>query len=114
MMLRYTPTAGVDIVAAIREAKDRASVLNVDVELMFEGHSIVLDKSTTTLEAVIQWERKANLTECKPMTKREQIASMAMQGMLSNAVESWPTEWCAENAVKYADALLAELAKPKE
>lgn len=57
------------------------------------------------------------------LTKRELFAAMAMQGLISN-----PTAWsngtsmepdeaslkaCAEHAVAYADALLAELAKGK-
>lgn len=41
------------------------------------------------------------------LTKRELFAAMAMQGL---ADEEYP-EGCAHEAVKYADALLAELAK---
>lgn len=41
------------------------------------------------------------------LTKRELFAAMAMQGL---ATDEFP-EGCATSAVKYADALLAELAK---
>lgn len=41
------------------------------------------------------------------LTKRELFAAMAMQAL---ADEEYP-EGCAHEAVKYADALLAELAK---
>ena len=55
------------------------------------------------------------------MTIRERFAAMAMQGMLAQVVaESTPTTWdaapevAAAGAVRCADALLAELAKPQE
>ena len=55
------------------------------------------------------------------LTKRELFAAMAMQGMLAQvAAESTPTAWdaapevAAAGAVRCADALLAELAKPQE
>ena len=46
------------------------------------------------------------------LTKRELFAAMAMQGMLSNP--DWPEKNTVDyprNAVRLADALLAELAK---
>lgn len=48
------------------------------------------------------------------LTKREQFAAMAMQGLLANARVDIhePVEY-AFYAVKSADALLAELEKPK-
>ena len=49
------------------------------------------------------------------LTKREQFASMAMQGLLSNPAPQIvginSKTGFAEHAVKQADALLAELAK---
>lgn len=55
------------------------------------------------------------------MTIRERFAAMAMQGMLAQVdAESSPHTWdaapevAAASAVRCADALLAELAKPQE
>ena len=55
------------------------------------------------------------------LTKRELFAAMAMQGMLAQVdAESSPHTWdvvpetAAAGAVRCADALLAELAKPQE
>ena len=52
------------------------------------------------------------------LTKRELFAAMAMQGILANPCRQTSTsETYAEAAidgVRYADALLAELAKPRE
>jgi hypothetical protein len=49
------------------------------------------------------------------LTKREQLAAMAMQGILSNSVYEPPRQKklaaMAADAVDAADALLAELAK---
>ena len=45
------------------------------------------------------------------LTKREYIAAMAMQGMLSNHYNRRFAELTAKNAVKYADELLEELEK---
>ena len=51
------------------------------------------------------------------LTKRELFAAMAMQGILANPCRQTSTsETYAEAAidgVRYADALLAELAKPR-
>lgn len=44
------------------------------------------------------------------LTKREYFAAMAMQGLLRDHYTCFP-ESCATEAVKYADALLAELEK---
>lgn len=51
------------------------------------------------------------------LTKRELFAAMAMQGILACSLPALTPdtpEDCAVDAVHYADALLAELAKPKE
>jgi hypothetical protein len=50
------------------------------------------------------------------LTKRELFAAMAMQGQLSSASECADSSCggIAKWAVNYADALLAELAKPQE
>jgi hypothetical protein len=45
------------------------------------------------------------------MTKREEIAKAAMQGILSNT-HDWTPEFVAEKAVTLADALLRRLEKP--
>lgn len=47
------------------------------------------------------------------LTKREYLASKAMQGLLSNSAQIDTTnfEWIAQHAVGYADALLKELLK---
>ena len=45
------------------------------------------------------------------ITKREYIASAALAGMLGNSTAKWEIEATIEDAVKFADALLAELAK---
>lgn len=50
------------------------------------------------------------------LTKRELIAAMAMQGMLSNPkldIESTPAETIAQDAIVQADILLAVLSKPQ-
>ena len=46
------------------------------------------------------------------LTKRELFAAMAMQGILANP--SWDVHDVPVVAVEAADALLAELAKPRE
>lgn len=50
------------------------------------------------------------------LTKRELAAFMAMQGILSNSHEDMPIrpDYVAENAVRQADALLAELGKKND
>ena len=50
------------------------------------------------------------------LTKREYVAAMAMQGALANpkAVNADDAALVAAVAVECADALLAELAKPRE
>lgn len=45
------------------------------------------------------------------LTKRELIAAMAMQGMLADSSMSQRFETIADEAVRAADALIAELAK---
>ena len=52
--------------------------------------------------------------ECQGLTKREMFAMHAMQGILSNSASNYIgyTDWeklLAENSVKAADALIAEL-----
>ncbi len=49
--------------------------------------------------------------ECQGLTKREQFAAMALQGLLSKSMPTKTIYQKAELSVKYADALLAELAK---
>lgn len=49
---------------------------------------------------------------CNGLTKREQFASMAMQGLLSSN-SNWRPNVAAEIALLMADALLAELEKAK-
>ena len=44
------------------------------------------------------------------LTKRERIAAMAMQGMLSNSTFGCPKNVAAQEAVKYADALIERLS----
>jgi len=51
-------------------------------------------------------------TSSNVLTKREQIAAMALQGMLASGVGiGMGLSDYAEDAVKLADALLAELEK---
>lgn len=45
------------------------------------------------------------------LTKREQFAMAAMQGILNNGIYTFAD--CATDAVQYADALLAELERAK-
>lgn len=45
------------------------------------------------------------------LTKRELFAAMAMQGMQGNTNYKWLPKAMAEDAVKYADALINELNK---
>lgn len=43
------------------------------------------------------------------LSRRDQLAGMAMQGQISNHTLRGPTSECAYNAVQYADALIREL-----
>lgn len=52
--------------------------------------------------------------EVDGLTKRELFAAMAMQGLLANAERDAEAEGFARDAVRSADALLAELAKGGE
>lgn len=62
---------------------------------------------------------KDDITLCHSdgMTLREYFAAMAMQGMLADESEGRGAEWtpqrCAFRSVEFADALLAELEKPR-
>lgn len=47
------------------------------------------------------------------LTKREQFAAMAMQGLLTSAQNTIDRGFIIKNSVDYADKLLAELAKEK-
>ncbi|HEX6427969.1 MAG TPA: hypothetical protein VF008_09800 [Niastella sp.] len=47
------------------------------------------------------------------LSKRELIAAMAMQGILSNDISTTPIRTIAGDAVAIADALLLELSKPQ-
>lgn len=68
----------------------------------------------------ITWEQLNNgqfvqVTEYAGLSKREQIAAMVFQGMLSNATYFQgysQNEDYARHAVQMADALLLELSKP--
>jgi hypothetical protein len=44
------------------------------------------------------------------LTKRELIAAMAMQGLLSNSSFEFPHDMAAQHATHYADALIKRLA----
>lgn len=48
------------------------------------------------------------------LTKRELFAAMAMQGLLSTGANWFESQDGAHFSVKWADDLLAELAKPQE
>lgn len=48
------------------------------------------------------------------LTKREYFAALALEGIIRNASQHVDFDWYAQCAVRYADALIAELAKPKE
>lgn len=48
------------------------------------------------------------------LTKREHFAGMALAGMLGNAGASWEIETLAEDAVKFADALIETLTATTE
>ena len=48
------------------------------------------------------------------LTKRELFAAMAMQGLLSTGANWFESQDGAHFSVKWADALLVELAKPQE
>lgn len=52
-------------------------------------------------------------TPVEGMTLREYIATAAMQGLCANSDFDMNAEEIAASAVEHADALLAELAKPK-
>jgi hypothetical protein len=61
--------------------------------------------------------------ECRPLTIREQFAASALTGMLAyshinpqvgNWVENASPKAVACDAIRYADALIAELAKEAE
>lgn len=47
------------------------------------------------------------------LTKREYFAAMALNGAVSDPTRSGDVEYFAYMAVRYADALIAELNKPK-
>jgi hypothetical protein len=54
-----------------------------------------------------------NNTVQNGLTIREHFAAMAMQGLLAGQHFRDSGEMCAESAVAFADALIAELAKAK-
>ncbi len=53
-------------------------------------------------------------TDFYGLTKREYFAGLAMQGMLADPSRNLFPQQYAEMAIEVADALLAELAKPKQ
>lgn len=58
------------------------------------------------------FQQVGDIAECRStggLTKREQFAMAAMQGILNNGVYTFAD--CAVDAVQYADALLAELER---
>jgi len=61
-----------------------------------------------------QEEKDSMENHVNGLTKREQFAAMAMQGLLSVVNDPFNDFSVSEWAVKYADALLAELAKENE
>jgi len=58
-------------------------------------------------------DERDQLSLAASMTKREQFAAMAMQGLLSSRAGYQDPDEVALDARIYADALLAELAKEK-
>lgn len=79
------------------------------------------EKRKIICEERFQKEKKRILQEAKVscvddlryngLTKRELFAAMALQGMQGNTNYKWEPEAMAEDAVKYADALINELNK---
>jgi hypothetical protein len=57
--------------------------------------------------------RYGHCTQWPGLTKRELIAAMAMQGYMASDCRGEAADFAAWS-VKQADALLAELAKPRE
>jgi hypothetical protein len=53
------------------------------------------------------------MAEEKRRERREKIAGIALRGLLAQSVY-WLPEKAAKEAVEHADALIAELDKPKE
>ena len=45
------------------------------------------------------------------LTKREYFAAMAMQGLISNSLSGRGPNGCAQDSVRFADALIEELNK---
>ena len=52
--------------------------------------------------------------EIRHRDRRERIATAAMQGMLADPARDCSAKYLAKYAMEYADALIAELDKPKE
>lgn len=52
--------------------------------------------------------------KCGGLTKREAFAMAAMQGLLAYGIDTGNYAQLASDAIKHADALLAELAKEKK
>lgn len=81
----------------------------------------MIDNKDTPAFPTTTWEQMSDgrfvqITEHSGLTKREQIAAMAMQGILSNPqmeIETTPVETIAEDAARLADALLDQLSKPQ-
>lgn len=66
----------------------------------------VNDLYNATVREDMEWEKAA-----LGLTKREQFAMAAMQGLLSSSVDGQSLRGMAMVAIKCADALLAELDK---
>jgi len=64
------------------------------------------------------WPRQENIEWIDALRegRRERIATAALQGILANPKENLTgldIQWHAQEAVRYADALIAELGKEK-
>jgi len=65
-------------------------------------------------QRVLQVERQIAAAAAAHRDRRERIATAALAGILSDHTASDNAEHIAWVAVQYADALIAELDKPKE
>ncbi len=81
--------------------------MNPGDELAFPGKTLVLDETCEDGKTYIP-------VTCSGLTKREKFAESAMNGLLSGRLAPMHRGSCIRDAVRFADALLAELAKPRE
>lgn len=87
---------------------------------IYDNHAIdmqaIEDRRMSGLDALVKWVLEQSASQLKNPehpTKRELFAAMAMQGMCGDPDRGGPIEAYARDAVKFADALLAELAKER-